>query len=123
MFESIKNLREKEAAKGPQNDEKDYLSQQPMLSTMIARADVRFRGTVQGVHFRNFTRKYAKRMQVSGWVRNMPDGSVEAMFEGEDGAINEVIRMLTEDHPYARVEHVDVIWSRSRNEFPNFEIH
>jgi acylphosphatase len=62
-------------------------------------------------------------MQVSGWVRNMPDGSVEAMFEGEDGAINEVIRMLTEDHPYANVEHVDVIWSLSHNEFPNFEIH
>jgi len=75
------------------------------------------------VHFRNFTRKYAKRMQVSGWVRNLPDGSVEALFEGEDGAINEVIRMLTEEQPYAHVEHVDVIWSRSLNEFPNFEIH
>jgi acylphosphatase len=48
---------------------------------------------------------------------------VEALFEGEDGAINEVIRMLTEEQPYAQVEHVDVIWSRSLNEFPNFEIH
>jgi acylphosphatase len=90
---------------------------------MITRADVRFRGRVQGVHFRNFTRKYAKRLQVSGWVRNLPDGSVEALFEGEDGAINEVIRMLTEEQPYAQVEHVDVIWSRPLNEFPNFEIH
>ena len=89
---------------------------------MRARADVRFRGKVQGVNFRYFTRKYARQMNVRGWVKNQPDGSVEALFEGENEAIDEVIRLLTEEHPYAKVEHIDVIWSQDKCEFPNFEI-
>ncbi|OPY34809.1 MAG: Acylphosphatase [Methanomassiliicoccales archaeon PtaU1.Bin124] len=89
---------------------------------MRSRAEVRFRGKVQGVHFRDFTRRFARRMNVAGWVRNIPDGSVEAVFEGDGEAINEVIRMLNEEHPYARVDHMDVIWSPSLDEFQRFEI-
>ena len=89
---------------------------------MRSRAEVRFRGKVQGVHFRDFTRRFARRMNVAGWVRNIQDGSVEAIFEGDGDAINEVIRLLTEEHPYARVDHMDVIWSPSKNEFERFEI-
>jgi acylphosphatase len=89
---------------------------------MRSRADVRFRGKVQGVHFRDFTRRFARRMMVSGWVRNIPDGSVEAVFEGDGESIDEVIRLLTEEHPYARVDHVDIIWSPSQEEYKGFEI-
>jgi len=90
---------------------------------MISRAEVRFRGRVQGVHFREFTRRFAKKNNVTGWVKNMADGSVEAVFEGESDAINEVIRLLSEEHPYAQVDHVDLIWSKPNNEFGHFEIH
>ncbi|QLH74824.1 MAG: acylphosphatase [Methanomassiliicoccales archaeon] len=90
---------------------------------MTSRAEVRFRGRVQGVHFREFTRRFSKRLGVTGWVKNMPDGSVEAVFEGESEAIEEVIRLLSEDHPNARVDHVDIIWLPPKNEFSTFEIH
>lgn len=93
------------------------------MEIMRSRADVRFRGRVQGVHFRDYTRRFARRMNVSGWVKNQADGSVAAVFEGDGDAINEIIRLLTEEHPYAMVEHVDVIWSQSREEFERFEIH
>ncbi|MFA5313136.1 MAG: acylphosphatase [Methanomassiliicoccales archaeon] len=90
---------------------------------MTSRAEVRFRGRVQGVHFRDFTRRFARKHGVNGWVRNMPDGSVEALFEGDGDAISEVIRLLSEEHPKAQVDHIDVIWSRSKDEFSQFEIY
>lgn len=74
------------------------------------------------MHFRNYTRRFARRMDVNGWVRNLPDGSVEAIFEGEDESINEVLRLLTEEHPMASVDHLDVIWSPCIEEFSHFEI-
>lgn len=89
---------------------------------MRARAEARFRGKVQKVHFRDYTRRFARRMNVTGWVKNMPDGSVEALFEGKDEDVNEVIRLLSEEHPYAQVEHIDVIWSQSKDEFSRFDI-
>lgn len=48
-------------------------------------------GTVQGVWFRESTRKEAERNQVRGWVRNLPDGRVEALFEGEPDAVDVVV--------------------------------
>ena len=61
-------------------------------------------------------------MSVMGWVKNMPDGSVEAVFEGKEVDIKEVIRLLSEEHPYARVEHVDASWSPCKDEFSRFDI-
>jgi acylphosphatase len=90
---------------------------------MRARAEVRFSGKVQGVGFRNFTKMFARRMSVYGWVKNMPEGSVEALFEGNEDDVNEVIRLLSEEHPHAQVEHVDVKWSPCKDEFSRFEIH
>jgi acylphosphatase len=90
---------------------------------MSSRAEVRFRGRVQGVHFRDFTRRFARKLGVNGWVMNVSDGSVVALFEGDGEAINEVIRLLSEEHPKAQVDHIDIIWSKSKNEFSHFEIH
>ena len=94
-----------------------------MVDLMRTRAEARFIGKVQGVGFRDFTRMFARRKNVTGWVKNMPDGSVEALFEGNQGDINEVIRLLSEEHPHAKVEHVDVTWSQCKDEFSRFEIH
>lgn len=89
---------------------------------MKARAEVRFYGKVQQVFFRDYTRRFANRMGVKGWVMNCKDGSVKAVFEGEKADILEVIRLLREEHPYARVDRVDVKWGDFTGEFSDFTI-
>jgi acylphosphatase len=66
-------------------------------------------GRVQGVFFRDTTRRMAESRGVSGWVRNNPDGSVEAAFEGETDAVEEMVRFAHEGPRGAAVEHVDVV--------------
>lgn len=83
---------------------------------------MRFKGIVQGVHFRDYTRRFANQEKVTGWVRNLPDGSVQACFEGERHSIEEVVRRLREEHPRARIEKVEVQWAECRDEFPKFQI-
>ena len=89
---------------------------------MKVRVEAIFKGKVQGVYFRNYTQRFARQMEVCGWVKNLPDGTVEATFEGEKGNIEEVIRMLIEDHPYARVDDIEIVWTEYRNQFDRFEI-
>ena len=89
---------------------------------MRTRAEVTFRGKVQGVHFRDYTRRFAKRQRVSGWVMNLSDGSVRAIFEGEKLDIEEIVRLLREEHPHARVDKVEVVWGECTGEFCDFKI-
>lgn len=89
---------------------------------MKVRAEVRFYGKVQQVFFRDYTRRFADRLGVKGWVMNCEDGSVLAVFEGEKADILELIRLLKEEHPYARVDHVDVKWREFTGEFNDFTI-
>jgi len=89
---------------------------------MKVRAEVRFFGRVQQVFFRDYTRRFARQHGVNGWVMNLPDGSVKAVFEGERKDIDEVIRKLREEHPYARVDRIEIDWKEARNEFDGFEI-
>lgn len=89
---------------------------------MRARAEVKFTGIVQGVHFRDYTRRFANQQRVCGWVRNLPDGSVQAVFEGDKNDIEEVVRRLREEHPRARIEKVDVRWADCAEEFNKFQI-
>ncbi|NOZ59153.1 MAG: acylphosphatase, partial [Euryarchaeota archaeon] len=60
-------------------------------------------GRVQGVFYREYTRRKAQELGVKGWVRNLPDGRVEAVFEGEDRAVDEMVRWCWEGSPYASV--------------------
>ncbi|MFW6322384.1 MAG: acylphosphatase [Guyparkeria sp.] len=61
-------------------------------------------GRVQGVFFRDFTRRTALEHGVRGWVRNLPDGRVEAVLEGEETAVEAVLERLREGPPQARVD-------------------
>ncbi len=61
-------------------------------------------GRVQGVWYRDFTRREARALGLRGWVRNLPDGSVEARVLGQRGAIARLKRRLHEGPPRARVE-------------------
>ncbi|MPZ94039.1 MAG: acylphosphatase [Propionibacteriales bacterium] len=65
-------------------------------------------GLVQGVFFRDTCRRLAEAGGVGGWVSNRPDGSVEAVFEGEPRAVERMVRWTREGPPYARVDAVDV---------------
>ena len=69
---------------------------------------VRVTGHVQGVFFRAWARDEARRLGVSGWVRNCADGSVEAHVEGEEAAVGELIAKLHHGPRGARVSEVEV---------------
>jgi acylphosphatase len=63
---------------------------------------------VQGVFFRDTTRREASTRGVAGWVSNLPDGTVEAVFEGEPDAVEEMIAFCHEGPRGARVDRVEV---------------
>lgn len=86
------------------------------------RAHVIIQGLVQGVYFRASTRDEAARLGVTGWVRNLSDGSVEAVFEGEKKKVEEIVGWCHKGPPGARVTKVDISWEPYKGEFARFEI-
>jgi acylphosphatase len=79
-------------------------------------------GRVQGVGFRMFARDAAAREGATGWVRNLPDGRVEAYVEGERNAVTRVERALRQGPPGARVEAVDETTEDPSGAYARFEI-
>ena len=73
----------------------------------MKRAHVFVTGTVQGVWFREATREKASQLNVKGWVRNLPDGRVEAVFEGTPFAVDSLVAWCAQGPERARVRHVD----------------
>jgi len=86
------------------------------------RAHVLVTGRVQGVFFRTETQDEAMRHNVAGWVRNLPDGRVEAVFEGEKENVDRLIEFCRRGPPGARVTRVDVSWEDYTGEFKGFRI-
>jgi acylphosphatase len=74
----------------------------------MIRRRVIVRGLVQGVFFRDSTRRLAQRHGVSGWVANRADGAVEAVFEGEAGAVERLVAFSRQGPRGAQVESVEV---------------
>lgn len=67
------------------------------------------RGRVQGVFFRDTVRTHARQRRVSGWVRNRPDGAVEAVFEGAPGDVEELVALCRRGPPGAVVKTVECV--------------
>jgi len=86
------------------------------------RAHVFVSGRVQGVFFRSETRHEARLRGVKGWVRNLPDGRVEAVFKGEEEAVKELIDFCRRGPPGAKVTKVEVRWEDYTGEFRDFKI-
>ena len=86
------------------------------------RARVFVSGWVQGVFFRANTKKKAQSLGALGWVRNLSDGNVEAVIEGEKAIVEEVVRWCTDDQPYATVTDEEMDWQEPTGEFTDFEI-
>ncbi len=89
---------------------------------MKTRAHVFVAGRVHGVFFRVETKRHADHYDVKGWVRNVPDGRVEAVFEGDEEAVNELIVFCKRGSKHARVTGTDVTWENYTGEFDKFKI-
>ncbi|NWF87445.1 acylphosphatase [Candidatus Bathyarchaeota archaeon] len=89
---------------------------------MMVRARVLISGRVQGVFFRSEMSYEAETRGVKGWVCNLPDGKVEAVFEGEEKSVKELLEFCRHGPPGAKVIKVDVTWENYAGEFRSFEI-
>lgn len=89
---------------------------------MEARTHILVNGHVQGVFFRKSMMDFARTLGVTGWVRNLRDGRVEAVAEGEKAKLEELIEFCHAGPPGARVRDVAVEWSDFRGEFRGFRI-
>lgn len=89
---------------------------------MKVRAHVIVSGDVQGVFFRYETRRHAQKWNVHGWVRNLPEGRVEAVLEGDSIDVEKVIDFLRVGPSQAKVQQVDVKWERYQGAFLDFSI-
>ncbi len=88
---------------------------------MTARAHLIISGRVQGVYYRAFTQNTALRLGLHGWVRNMPDGGVEAVFEGQRQLIEQAISACKKGPSGSRVDHIAAAWQEPSGE-QGFEI-
>jgi len=89
---------------------------------MKTQAHVVISGRVQGVWFRANTKEKARQLNVKGWVRNLPDGRVEAVFEGDKEAVEEMIRWCHQGPPLAKVEKVEVEYREPEGKYEDFSI-
>ena len=88
----------------------------------MKRLHVHVRGRVQGVFFRAVTQETARGLNLTGWVRNRSDGSVEAVFEGEDDHVDKMLAWCHQGPPTARVEEVLVLEEPYAGLFQTFDI-
>ena len=86
------------------------------------RAHVFIIGKVQGVYYRQNMRIVSKRHQVNGWVRNLKDRRVEALLEGDEMNVSEVIEWCHAGTHEARVDDVNVEYESYKGEFSNFTV-
>ena len=79
-------------------------------------------GRVQGVYFREYTRRQAAHLELNGWVKNMPDRTVETAFEGEADSVASMVKWLYTGSPASTVTRVDIREEDSREEPSGFII-
>ena len=79
-------------------------------------------GRVQGVFFRGRTQDEALRLGLTGWVKNLWDARVEAVFEGEEEKVKEMLKWCHKGPPAAHVTQVEEVWEEFKGELGGFEI-
>ncbi|MBD3413921.1 MAG: acylphosphatase [Candidatus Aminicenantes bacterium] len=88
----------------------------------MERARLMISGRVQGVLFRDFTQRWASSFELKGWVKNLPDGRVEVLVEGDKDKINRLITKLRKGPQMARVDDIDLDWREYKGEYSDFRI-
>lgn len=79
-------------------------------------------GTVQGVGYRQFVRSNAKKLGINGWVRNTEDGGVEAIFQGDEHVIEDLIAVCKQGPFMSEVKHIGFEWEEPESEMKDFSI-
>ncbi len=92
------------------------------MATKKVRAHLLIEGRVQGVSFRWWAAGNAKSLGLLGWAKNLDDGRVEAVFEGEKGNVEKMVEGCKKGSWAAKVVHVYISWEKATGEFKNFEI-
>ncbi len=85
-------------------------------------AHLKITGIVQGVNFRFTAREMAKSLGLAGFAKNLPDGSVEILVQGDEAAISSFINWCHQGPPTAKVEKVHIEWGNSHNHIGGFTI-
>lgn len=88
----------------------------------MARAHLFIDGRVQGVFFRTFTREIAHNLALNGWVKNLRDGRVEVVLEGEKKVIQQAIQKCYAGPPGAKVSNIDIQWEQHTGKENGFTI-
>lgn len=86
------------------------------MSDEQVRAHVWVSGRVQGVFFRQQTARLARDRGLGGWVRNLPDGRVEAVFEGSKAMVEQLVEWTATGPPHAHVEYRELEWEEPQGE-------
>jgi acylphosphatase len=79
-------------------------------------------GRVQGVFFRDNTQRWASSLGLKGWVRNLPDGRVEVLVEGDKDSVEDLISRVKQGPPMSHVENLDIKKEEFTGEFTDFRI-
>lgn len=79
-------------------------------------------GRVQGVYFRDFADRHARQLGLTGYVRNLPDRSVEVYAEGDRQYLERLLEVLKEGPPGARVDNLEISWAEPTGKFKHFSI-
>lgn len=86
----------------------------------LIRAHVIVTGKVQGVFYRATASEEARMLGLTGWIRNRPDGSIEAVFEGPEEKVKKMVDWCDDGPEFAEVEKVDAKYEKYKGEFSDF---
>jgi len=103
----------------------NFFKEKPQINSQPAekvRAHIFVSGKVQGVFFREKTRQKAEKLGVFGWVKNLKDGRLEAVFEGDKERVKELVNWARKGPIWAKVNGLELTWEDYRGEFNGFEI-
>lgn len=92
------------------------------VTEIMKRAHVYIDGRVQGVGFRHFVKTRARSLELAGWVKNLSDGRVEAVFEGDGHNVEEMVDLCRQGPAASRVENLNVRWEEFQQDSKSFKV-
>lgn len=119
--EGIKRMIDRQHEQGKQEEALKRKEVESLFAER-ARAHIIAHGKVQGVFFRDFTKKEAQKLGLTGWVKNRDDGTVEIVAEGDKSKLRKLILAVKKGSPLAEVEKVDYEYSEYTGKFNDFFI-
>ncbi|MFC1663573.1 acylphosphatase [Patescibacteria group bacterium] len=103
-------------------NERTGLNSPELSKEKFKRAHIFVIGKVQGVFFRLNTEERAKKLGITGWIKNLEDGRIEAIFEGKKESVEKIIKWTKMGPLTAKVNKADIKWQEYKDEFKDFEI-